>query len=73
MRRGGKKTNNPRKNIKTLSLSLSLSLSFPLTRFLSLIAVFSSAPAAFIACTVATLSFTDSSAKLVCSMLNCWL
>ena len=30
MRRGGKKTNNPRKNIKTLSLSLSLSLSlFP--------------------------------------------
>ena len=46
---------------------------FSLTKFLSFIAVFSSAPAAFIACTVATLSLTDSSANDVCSMLNCWL
>ena len=43
------------------------------SRFLSFIAVFSSVPAARIAATVSAVSLTDCSAKVVCSMLNCWL
>lgn len=59
--------------ISTLEKKEKEKKSSSLTKFLSFIAVFSSAPAALIACTVATLSLTDSSAKLVCSMLHCWL
>ena len=54
--------------ISSCSFSMESMLSSPFLK-----ACFSSTLAAFMACTVCTLSLMDSSVNAVWSMLNCWL